>query len=192
MAENASGAVLADIVVADPDTAYAASDLVVSDPATFRVIGEPGALQLALAEGASLDFEAAAQPAVTVSLAAAPEISAGFTPAPANDPSDDATPNAAPTAADGTAATDEDAAIGIDVADLIADAEDADDALTVARLLRGRDCRGLGHHADLHARGRLLGRRGDLLHRHRHRRPLVERHRHRDRRPGGRKPRPSR
>ncbi len=132
VAENAPGAALADIVVADPDTTYAASDLVVSDPATFRVVGEPGALQLALAEGTSLDFEAGAQATVTVSLAASPGVAAEFTPAPSNDPSDDEAPNAAPTALDGTAATDEDTAVGIDLAELIADDLDADDALTVA------------------------------------------------------------
>ncbi len=68
-AENVAGAVVADIAVADPDTVYGPADVTLSGPdaALFRVVGTPGALQLALADGVALDFEAASQPSVTVS-----------------------------------------------------------------------------------------------------------------------------
>ncbi|WP_118136145.1 carbohydrate-binding protein [Oceanicella sp. SM1341] len=87
--ENVAGAVVADITVTGTDSTPAAGDIVLSgaDAALFRVIGTPGALQLALAEGVALDYEAASQPEVTVSFG---DLSAGFTAAPANDPSDDA------------------------------------------------------------------------------------------------------
>jgi hypothetical protein len=79
--ENQAGAVVADIVVTDPDSTYGVADVVLTgaDAALFRVIGTPGALQLALVEGAALDFEAAAQPSVTVTLG---NLTQAFSPTP--------------------------------------------------------------------------------------------------------------
>ena len=76
VAENVPGAVVADIAISDPDSVYAAADVSVDD-GRFVVTGEPGALRLALAEGVSLDFEAA-RPQLTVTAGGVS--SAVFTP----------------------------------------------------------------------------------------------------------------
>ena len=131
--ENDPGAVLADIAVSGVAGPVTAADLAVSDETTFRVIDGPNGPQLALADGVFLDFEAASQPVATVSLVADASVTADLTPAPTDDPADDPVDNAAPTAADGAAQGDEDAAgIVVELADLIADAEDADEALAVS------------------------------------------------------------
>jgi hypothetical protein len=130
--EEVEGAVVADIAVQDPDSVYGVADIALDDDATFRVIEVDGALKLALAEGVALDFEGASQPSVSVSLVADPGVMAAFTPAPANDPSDDAGPNTAPTAEDGSASTVPGQAVTIPMAALIADAEDADAALVIS------------------------------------------------------------
>ncbi len=65
--ENVQGAVVADIAVTDANPT--AGDFTV-DNTNFTVIGEPGALQLALIDTASLNFEPGVFPLVTVSLGA--------------------------------------------------------------------------------------------------------------------------
>ena len=137
--EGVAGAIVADIAVADPDTTYGVDDFVLSDAETYRVVIQDGAPRLALAEGVALDFEAGSQPPVTVSLKADAAIAAGFTPAPANDPSDDAVAtNTAPTAAAGAAEAVEDTAVEIALADLIDDAEDGDALSVVASSANGQ------------------------------------------------------
>jgi hypothetical protein len=81
VAENAKGAVVADIIITDPDSVYGIADVTLSgaDAGLFRVIGTPGALQLALAADVALDFEATSQPSVAVQLAGA---QSQFTPVP--------------------------------------------------------------------------------------------------------------
>jgi hypothetical protein len=73
VAENVPGAAVADITINDPGTSYGPEDLALTgaDAVRFRIIGTPGALQLALAEDYALDFEAAAQPSVTLALGGA-------------------------------------------------------------------------------------------------------------------------
>ena len=79
--ENAAGAVVAEIVITDPDTSYDLDDVTLSGPDAdlFRVIaGGATGLQLALKPGEALDFEAAEQPSVTVHAGGAD--SGAFTP----------------------------------------------------------------------------------------------------------------
>ena len=102
VAENDPGAPLADIIISDPDTDLGIDDVALSDNTNFRVIGAPGALQLALAEGVALDFEAGTQPSVAVSVN---DTSTLFTPAPTDDLSDN--PNTAPTLSVTAEAADE-------------------------------------------------------------------------------------
>lgn len=128
--ENVPGAMLATIVIADADTTYGVADVTLSGPdaALFRVI-EDGGLKLALAETEALDFEAPAQPSVTITVGG---LSQEFTPAPQNDAGDDVADDAAPTAGAGTAVTDEDTAVDIPLADLIDDVEDGEPTIASA------------------------------------------------------------
>ena len=130
--ENVSGAEVATVVVADVDTTYDAGDLTLSDPSgQFELVGTATAntFTLKLKDQEALDAEAASQTTVTVSLGG---LSADFTAAPLNDPSDDPVDNP-PTAADITGATtDEDTAVVIDLADAIDDGEGAEPQITEA------------------------------------------------------------
>ena len=83
VAENAAGAVVATLAISDVDNTYAATDVALSGPnaVNFRVIGTPGALQLALVDDVALDFEAVSQPSVTVTAGG---FTQEFTPAPGN------------------------------------------------------------------------------------------------------------
>ena len=132
VAERDEGAVVADIAVQDPDSAYGPSDFTVDPAGLFEVTDAFGTLQLKLIDGQALDFEADAQPSVTLSLVAAPSITAQFTPAPSDDPSDNVDPNTAPTADDGSFSTTAGEAVTIPMADLIADAETPAADLVVA------------------------------------------------------------
>ena len=129
--ENVPGAVVANIAISDIDTNYGPDDVALSeaDLALFRVIMNDGALQVALRDGVSLDFESA-WPEISVTVG---DLTRTVTLVVANDPSDDAPApqtNVAPTAQDGTAETREDTTVSIDVAGLIRDAN-AGDPLTV-------------------------------------------------------------
>ena len=131
VAENVPGAVVANIAISDIDTNYGPDDVALSeaDLALFRVIMNDGALQVALRDGVSLDFESA-WPEISVTVG---DLTRTVTLVVANDPSDDAPApqtNVAPTAQDGTAETREDTTVSIDVAGLIRDAN-AGDPLTV-------------------------------------------------------------
>ncbi|MBB5760649.1 hypothetical protein HNR01_000244 [Methylorubrum rhodesianum] len=131
VAENVPGAVVANIAISDIDTNYGPDDVALSeaDLALFRVIMNDGALQVALRDGVSLDFESD-WPEITVTVG---DLTRTVTLVVANDPSDDAPAsqtNVAPTAQDGTAETREDTTVSIDVAGLIRDAN-AGDPLTV-------------------------------------------------------------
>ncbi|MEO3386341.1 CBM35 domain-containing protein [Mesorhizobium sp. CAU 1741] len=86
VAENDAGAVVANIVIVDPDSTYTAANITVSNPAIYRVIMGEGGLQLALQEGVSLDFEASVQPSVTITAGGV--TSAAFAPTPSDDESD--------------------------------------------------------------------------------------------------------
>ena len=137
VAENAAGAVVADIAIDDVDTTYAASDLTLTgaDALSFRVIGTPGALQLALADGVQLDFEAASQPEVTVSVGGLE--AAVFSPTPTD-------VNEAPTLTEGASITDVLATAGtaqsVDLSALGATDPDAGQTPTYeARLAGGGD-----------------------------------------------------
>ena len=70
-AENATGAVVATVAVTDPDTGYAAANLALAGPDAdlFELVDDGlGGVQLKLVDGQALDFEADAQPSVTVTL----------------------------------------------------------------------------------------------------------------------------
>lgn len=58
--ENAPGVPVADIAIDDPDTVYAPGDVTLSGEGAglYRVVSDGTGLQLALADGVSLDFEA--------------------------------------------------------------------------------------------------------------------------------------
>ncbi len=87
--ENVAGADVATVAVADVDTVYAPTDLAVSDDRFELVAGDAdNSFTLKLKAGEALDFEAAEQPTVTVSLGA---LSEDVTLAPINDPADDDT-----------------------------------------------------------------------------------------------------
>ncbi len=82
--ENALGAVVASIVVDDPDTTYAPGDFeVVGDDATNYEVVDDGGLVLKLKGDVALDAEATVAE-VSVRLAGQPDIAATLTPAPAN------------------------------------------------------------------------------------------------------------
>ncbi|MEL6476807.1 MAG: putative Ig domain-containing protein, partial [Pseudomonadota bacterium] len=79
--ENLAGAVVAQVDVEDPDGVVVAADLTLSGPDQdlFELVDGESGIELKLVEGASLDFEAPAQPQVTVSIDG---LSEDFTPAP--------------------------------------------------------------------------------------------------------------
>ena len=89
VSENVAGAAVATIVVDDVDTVYAAGDLVLGgDAGLFELEGTetPNTFTLKLLETEALDFEAEAQPSVTVSVGGV--TSEPLTPAPSDDLSD--------------------------------------------------------------------------------------------------------
>ncbi|HEV2545696.1 MAG TPA: carbohydrate-binding protein [Methylobacterium sp.] len=69
VAENAPGAIVANIAITDIDSSYLPEDVVLSgaDAGRFEVVGTAGALQLALRQGQTLNFEGA-RPEVSVSV----------------------------------------------------------------------------------------------------------------------------
>ncbi|WP_380052068.1 carbohydrate-binding protein [Falsihalocynthiibacter sp. SS001] len=78
--ENVAGAVVATVTVVDPDTTYTAEDLTLNDPSgMFELITTDGVI-VKLKDGVSLDFEASAQPEISVSLGGL--TSESFTPSP--------------------------------------------------------------------------------------------------------------
>ena len=135
--ENDPGAILAVIEAIDPDTDLSGlvpGDVGLSDTVNFRVIDDAGVLKLALADGVPLDFEAGTQPSVTVTVNGT---AVDFTPSPLNDETDDVVPNTDPTAEAGTGSTAEDTVVIIDIAALIADAEDGEPVITAATSANG-------------------------------------------------------
>ncbi|MEL6478400.1 MAG: cadherin repeat domain-containing protein, partial [Pseudomonadota bacterium] len=80
--ENVAGAKVADVAVDDPDGAPLAGDLILGgdDAALFQLIDGENGVELLLAEGVSLDFEAPEQPSVTIEYQGI--VSDAFSPAP--------------------------------------------------------------------------------------------------------------
>ena len=124
VAENVPGAIVANIAITDIDSSYLPEDVVLSgaDAGRFEVVGTAGALQLALRQGQTLDFEGT-PPEISVRVG---DLIQAVTLTVTDDLTDNVPgtqPNTAPTAQNGTAQTSEDTAVTIDVKDLIADVD---------------------------------------------------------------------
>ncbi|QJF50330.1 carbohydrate-binding protein [Roseobacter ponti] len=69
--ENVAGAVVATVAVTDPDTTYAAADLLLTDASgLFELVDGDAGVEVKLKAGEALDFEAGLEPQIFVSLGA--------------------------------------------------------------------------------------------------------------------------